>query len=367
MRVEDIFGILPTTVVGSFPLNPFVDVSRDYPPYFDGYPDDEPPISNPYLPSMQRALKLQFECGIDLPAYGQLQSMISMFLGPLEDPEIGLRRTGELEWELVGELGELGRCFWDEYIWWMLRYRELFRGVKIPLTGPITLAFAVRIGDGRLLDYEDLLVEFSRKVVARYARCYDRFGAGIISLDEPSLSFALQAGLRREMVIEALEVVLREIRKSVSQIHVCGKLDRDVVDLLLETSAEILDHEFATNPENIEIYQRSDLERADKMLGFGCVISNVDARLLSEISQGKRSWRDAVEDERKIENLARKACEKFGYERILLKPDCGFGGMRMYFSDFFGEEEAMGICREKLLRLTRVAGRLRRELGISTN
>jgi methionine synthase II (cobalamin-independent) len=175
---------LDTTVVGSFPVLPFYPVKQDYPPYTDEIPENEVYMDDPFLPGIFEALQLQDKVGIDYPSYGQPQDMCSMFLGYLIGHGLeytkGFQVTGDIE--IPESIPAI------EYLQVAKKYFT-FKGVRMPLTGPITLAASVKVGDKPGIEYPEI-VEQLTAFVSVIAGAYDTGGAAIISVDEPSLVYA---------------------------------------------------------------------------------------------------------------------------------------------------------------------------------
>ncbi|MFQ6050683.1 MAG: hypothetical protein ACE5K4_03215 [Candidatus Hydrothermarchaeota archaeon] len=358
--IDMLHSELKTTVVGSFPLKPFHDVDYEYAPYFNRekiFSEKEPVVTHPYIPSMAKALEIQVRAGIDYPCYGQLQDMNLMFLGPLARKKCGIKIINNKAY-VVEDLKPPKTSIAQDVLLWANRYRRYFEGVKIPLTGPITLASVSSVGDKSVLNYPELIRDLS-EIVAKIARDYDKNGAGIITLDEPSLPYATYIGIDSDLIIDCLNKVIKEIKKAIPAIHVCGKLDSTTTEILLETDALLVDHEFASIPENLDAYSKSDLDKYDKIIGLGCVVSNIDPEKLIEISKGQ-NWNSVVETKEEISDFIKKAANKFGIERLVLDPDCGFGGLKHYIKGELTENVLLKICYQKMKNMVDVARDLRK-------
>jgi methionine synthase II (cobalamin-independent) len=116
-----------------------------------------------------------------------------------------------------------------------------------------------------------------------------------------------------------------------SAIHVCGTVTPLVKEVLLKSKADIIDHEFAGSPANLRAYNRDDFERSGKFLAYGCV----------------STVKPQVESVEEISSSIRTALNTFG-RRIIVKPDCGFGGM-------FGVPGAYESAMKKLENMVRAA------------
>ncbi len=335
---------MDTTVPGSFPVFPFYPVKWDYPPYTDEVPDGEPYVDNPFVPAVFEALTLQKRVGIDYPTYGQPQDMCSMFLGYL----LGHGLEYDNGFQVVGDIEVPDVTPALEYLQVARKYFS-FKGVKMPVTGPITLAATVKVGKKAALEYPEIVAKLAA-FVSHMTQHYDEGGASIICVDEPSLTYALYLGLEPAFLTEVINTSLQRTHHAVPSIHVCGQLNTGVTDIVLSTKAVILDHEFASIPGNLPMYSRDSLESYKKMVGYGCVVSNMEPGLLVEI-QKDGNWQRVVEPVDVIKKRILEAVNQFGRDNIILDPDCGFGGLRRYVKGNLTKEVALDICCEKLKRM----------------
>ncbi|MBU7036810.1 MAG: hypothetical protein HXS52_02680 [Theionarchaea archaeon] len=340
---------LDTTVVGSFPVLPFYPVKQDFPPYTDVVPDGEVMVDNPFIPGVFRALRIQCSSGVDYPSYGQPQDMCSMFLGHLVGH--GLTPSGK-GFEVVGDIDIPHGFPGIEYLQIAKKFFPI-KGVKMPVTGPLTLAAAVKVGETPAIGYPEVVEKLST-FAAHIARGYDQAGASIISVDEPSLVYALYVGLEPEFCIEMINKSMESIRNAVPSIHVCGEMNTSLTDIVLSTRAYVLDHEFAALPKNLDMYSREDLESRGKVLGYGCVETNVEPNLLLDV-QKDGTWQRVVEPVSAIRKRITDAVERWGAENIVVDPDCGFGGLRGYIRGRLTEDVALTICEEKLNNMVKAA------------
>jgi methionine synthase II (cobalamin-independent) len=131
-------------------------------------------------------------------------------------------------------------------------------------------------------------------------------------------------------VVEMLNTLIKEI-SGISAVHVCGTVTLLVRKVLLESEADVIDHEFAGTPANLHAYTRDDLERSGKFLGYGCV----------------SSVKPQVETVEEISKSLSNALKIFG-PRIIAKPDCGFAGL-------LGIPDAYGFVLKKLENMVRAA------------
>jgi methionine synthase II (cobalamin-independent) len=135
--------------------------------------------------------------------------------------------------------------------------------------------------------------------------------------------------------VTVLNTMIGEISRF-SAIHVCGRVTPMLKSVLLATNVDIVDHEFAQSPKNHEAYTRKELEAASKLLAYGC-ISSVNQR---------------VETVEEITEALKNAEKLFG-PRIIVKPDCGFGGLS-------GIPDAYPITLTKLRNMVMAAQDMRK-------
>lgn len=330
-----------TTVVGSFPVLPFYPVKQHFPPYALDVPDGELVVDDPFLPGIFEALQMQIKAHIDYPSYGQPQDMCDMFLGWLINHGLEYKKG----FKVVSDIEIPHTIPGVEYLQVAQKYFQC-KGIRMPLTGPITLAAAVKVGEKSAIEYPEI-VEKLAEFVSQTAYYYNKAGASIICIDEPSLVYALYVGLDSDFLIEMIDTALTPITDAVPSIHVCGQLSSSITDILLSTRANVLDHEFASIPDNYTMYTKESLESHEKLLGFGCVETNVEPAHLIEI-QKDGNWHRVVEPVDVIKKRISKAIEICGKENLILDPDCGFGGLRGYISGNLTPDIAMDICYHKL-------------------
>ena len=304
--------------------------------------------------NVNQAIMDKVTVGLDYPTYPQLvgtttnpMNMGLQFLRPLSTNNPSLHIRGE-EISLLGEdIVEPDHAIGierAEYFLSFLHQNNLgtrLKGVRACITGPFTLASY--IGTKNLMTCgasKPNIVETLGKILGKSCRRLSDLGFNIISIDEPFLSVILGANrllysYDQNFVLKVLNALIKEI-SSVSSIHVCGRITPLVKSSLLASDVDIIDHEFSQSPKNHEVYTKQDLEQAEKMLAYGCV-SSVDLRI------------ETVEE---ITAILKKAQKLFG-QRTIVKPDCGFGGLR-------GIPEAYEITFKKLRNMTQAAQELRK-------
>ncbi len=325
-----------STVVGSFP--------------YENTPEN-----------MEKAFWDQINAGVDYPCYPQLVDMISQFLDPAIEKGCGLRKEG-LEYALDGdfiipedpvatEYGKFVVDFFKKYP----EAKEKVKGWKACLTGPFTLAGKIivseeAVGGKKPIIFQEPRAIMSQEIIgklaefmAKIATEYNKMGATIISMDEPTLG--LIVGRRKalyhenQFIIDTLNTAVAPI-ENYSSVHVCGRISPLLRDMLLESNVNILDHEFQkTNNEGI--FTKEMFEGKKKLLAYGAIQSSADF-----IRDGKIE--DYVESTQVISDRLLKAAEQYGKNNLILKPDCGFGGLMAQF----GQEMASEIVRQKLKNLS---------------
>lgn len=251
------------------------------------------------------------------------------FLHPLAEAELGITLDGG-NYKLVGELKAPTEPIATEALEILLelskkrRFKKGIKGVKACVTGPFTLSSRIVLenpnlglfGETALSDPQ--VVESVAEIVAKIAEDYRRMGADYITVDEPILSVVVG---RKFLLSDHTDAGIVEIiDKAISRldclkgIHVCGILSRRLVDMLLESRVDVLDHEFKDSDRNFTTYRRKDLERHDKKLGLAVSSSRVlDVESVDEMI-----------------SMLKRGIEVFGEDNILMvKPDCGFRGLDM--------------------------------------
>ncbi|TXT63485.1 MAG: putative methylcobalamin:homocysteine methyltransferase [Promethearchaeota archaeon] len=330
---------LSTTVVGSFPLQ------------------------NTQI-NMERAIEDQINIGIDFPCYPQLVSMISQFLTPLSQliPELE-QKDGKFiltdDFKIPDEPIAL------EYGEFVLNYLQnhpnsydMISGTKACLTGPFTLASEItlqgNISEGlkTMLFKEpkaimvDWIVEKFSKIMKNIGKAYNDMGFNIISMDEPILGLIVGRKVMfhsRDFVIETLNRAISEI-KDVSSIHVCGQLNPNLRDILLDTEVNILDHEFQSNTSNYDIFKKTHFKEVDKYLGFGALETKIKPKRDGTLS-------DYVESISTIQKTIQKGIDIVGRENLIVKPDCGFQPLRDSFEENFAYEIVIRKLNNMILAL----------------
>jgi 5-methyltetrahydropteroyltriglutamate--homocysteine methyltransferase len=304
--VEKLKGKLYTTVVGSFPYR----VNKKLILEDDWSKTKEVPEAS------LKALELQLDCGIEYPSDGQFFDMTSMYVEPLkksgflsEDGSIGMedppKNHPSLELEKMLEKNAR---------------RGDALGIRVPITGPFTLAYRVKADGKNLVEAGDL--DGMRRLgeaVKNYSQGFDNsFKGSILSVDEPVLPF-VRTTFGDNFIKDLLNDIFGGIKNNFSCMHICGEIS-SVKDLALSLDVEILDHEFQ-GTENNGVYSKAELERNEKLLSYGVLNTN-PRQVISE--EGVVN----VESVDEIKASLESACKTYGAGNLVLSPDCGFGGWK---------------------------------------
>jgi 5-methyltetrahydropteroyltriglutamate--homocysteine methyltransferase len=307
--------------------------------------------------NVNRAIVDKVNVGLDYPCYPQLpgspskpMNMALQYLKPLSKTNPNVQITGQeahlLSDDIKEPAGPVG-VERAEYFLTFLRDHALAntKGVKACVTGPFTLA--------SYLDLKSLMtcgaskpdiVRTLAEILSKSCKRLSDLGFDLVCVDEPFLSVML--GRKGEVlfkydehfVIEMLDRLLTQL-SCLSAVHVCGRITPLVKTVLLESVADIVDHEFTAIQENLNAYSKKDLERADRFLALGCVSST----------------NPNVESVEEIVARIGKASKLYG-ERLLVKPDCGFGGL-------LGSPDAYGIVQRKLANMVTAAKMIHQSLS----
>lgn len=320
---------LSTTVVGSFPLRNTKE-------------------------NVEKAFKFEVDIGITYPCYPQLDDMNLQFLRPLSNdlPDMNIENghvflTEDIEIPNRAHGLEFGKIVKN----WIDSSEIKDLTPKACLTGPFTLTSVIllkgKVAEGlssplfkepRALVHAGLVEKFAQWV-KKIAQAYSDLGFKLISIDEPVLGLII--GRKKplhhdeEFITKMLNIAFSGVA-GIPSTHVCGVVPPKLIELLLQSDCKILDHEFTGSPTNFQRFSKDQLEQYDKYLALGSVETKVS----------KKSDRveDHVETIQSIKDYISKAIDQFGKDRLLIKPDCGFGPLK----ETFGEDLGYKIAQKKL-------------------
>jgi 5-methyltetrahydropteroyltriglutamate--homocysteine methyltransferase len=268
-----IHKVLPTTVVGSYPVVKSTSLRS---------------LMDPLKSAVETAVADQLSAGIDIISDGQVRGdMITAFASKLP----GVRGQ-----QVVGKVLPPERPITVPDTKYALSKHPWVKGI---LTGPSTLAHALQIATPTYRDRADLTLDLAQ-ALAYEARALQDAGVTLVQIDEPIFS---TGAADLAVGAQALQILTSLLQKPVV-LHVCGGLV-GVIDEILKMRVAGFDFEFAGNDVNLQVLSGKDL--GDRFLGFGCVDSNDPA----------------VEKVTVIKKRIQAGIEAFGPERLLIDPDCG--------------------------------------------
>ncbi|HME51891.1 MAG TPA: hypothetical protein VKM55_06720 [Candidatus Lokiarchaeia archaeon] len=316
--------------------------------------------------NFEKAFLDQVAVGITIPCYPQLVDMNHQILEPLSKLIPGLTLIGK-EYHLTGEFAPPEDLVATEYGQKVLDIltkrpdvKKKIAGTKACLTGPFTLCSNIIMDDDDVKEkYKPMLfletrahqvpeiVEAMASYIARLTNAYKDMGFSIISIDDPFLSQMVGRVKvlfhEKDFIVNVLNEAAKNLEKEGS-LHVCGVLSPKLRDLLLETTIHHLDHEFKTAPRNIELFDRQMLEDHDKILAFGSLQTN-------PVPMPGKKPDESVEKVEDIVTHLNIAKDRYGADNLLIKPDCGFGGMKA-FDQAYSKGIGQDIVKKKLKAMT---------------
>jgi len=264
---------LPTTVVGSYPA-----IKKD----------GLKALLNPLAGAQETAVSDQINAGIDIISDGQVGGdMISIIAGFL---------PGVKGQEIIGKISPSQRPITVHGVKYALSRHPKVKGI---ITGPSTIAHGLKIRTPVYRNRGEVILDLAEALAAE-ARALEAAGVTILQIDEPILS---TGAADLHIAHQAVDIITSVVRTPTCM-HVCGDLG-SVIEDLLAFPVDMLDFEFANNPQNLELFTGEDLK--GKKLGFGVVDSaSTD-----------------VESVEVIQSRIEKGIEFFGAEKLLIDPDCG--------------------------------------------
>ena len=337
---SDLHGKLKTTVVDSFPL----DKTQA---------------------NIKKIIDDQISLGIDFPIVPQLEDMSLMFLEPLAEQNCGIEIKNGIT-HVIGDLIPPLEPFVLPELIWTKKYIEnagfqaKIDGIKVYVTGPFTLAYFIKIADMPALLMPDI-VEKLAYLIKKIVSDIDKEGAAIITIYEHILNFAIaQFAIEEDFALKCLDIVLKGVSNAIGALHVCEDVFSVAKFLLQLDNVVYLDHDFVSSPENLMAYSKQDLEKYDKMIGYGCLASILNPILLEDIRKGAAPWQSAVETEKKVRSRILKASNRYGIEKLIIDPDCAFGNLKFAIPS----EIAYNITLAKLKNMMAAVKNLRKEFRL---
>ncbi|QYZ79164.1 methionine synthase [Methanofollis formosanus] len=291
--------VLPTTVVGSYPVVRAGGLRS---------------LLDPLRGAVETAVADQVRAGVDIISDGQVRGdMITAFVS---------RLPGIKGQSVVGRVQPPANPLTVADTKYALSQHSRVKGI---ITGPSTLAHGLRIETPNYRGREELVLDLAQ-ALATEARALEAAGVTMVQIDEPILSTGAADLAVGRQAVDLIASVLR----IPSCLHVCGNLG-EVVDEVLKIQVSVFDFEFSENQENLEVLSGKDLR--GRPIGYGCIASADPG----------------VESVETVEKRLQKGIDLFGAENMLVDPDCG---LRML------ERE---VAFQKLSTMTKAADRLRPE------
>ncbi|MCX6695006.1 MAG: methionine synthase [Candidatus Altiarchaeota archaeon] len=271
--------MIETTVIGSFPVELDGEVFAGR--YFNGR------VGDASLDLVRQAVGRQVKAGIDIVSDGQTRGhFVKIFARNFRGIAIEDRPVvyGKVEYARLSSVS----------------YQKFVRKIlpkKVKLKGVITGAYTIAMNsENRFYKRaEDLVFDLARGL-NREARALDKV-VDFIQVDEPFLSVEYP-----EYAREVVKTVFRGVKKP-RMLHVCGDV-AGIFDRLVDFPVEILEHEFAANP---DLWETVREHKFKQKIGVGVV----------------RSDSNRVETVHEIRKSMLKAIEILGGDKVLFNPDCG--------------------------------------------
>ena len=284
--------------------------------------------------NVKRALKDMARVGLSAPPYPQFRSFIEIYLEPLLELGVLTRRGGLFYLPEAPEARRVTgfRVQEAELAVNYVKEEKLgFRWLRAPVTGVFTLASRVYVKEpgktpqglsATALSNKELVKGFFVEFVKRAVEYVSSIGYSIVFLDEPSLT--LIVGKKRvlfnyseEDIVEALDHVAKATSGEVG-VHVCGPLHPRILEIVAQVpSVKYISVELHDTPQNMDVVDKSLLEKYDKYLSPGVVSAK----------------KPTVEDVDQVLKLLRAVYEKTAGRVDLVSGDCGFGGLRGSLGD----------------------------------
>ncbi|MEM4464598.1 MAG: methionine synthase [Ignisphaera sp.] len=314
--------------------------------------------------NIRRVLFDLFDIGIDVPTFPQLRSFIDIYLKPLENLGIVENRKGvyfsSYEKLQMTQNFNFSIEIPDAYIAMSIVKDSglVFKGFRAPITGAFTLASRVYLSEdtsrglyatGMANVY--IVENFFKRYVSKIIDFIKDIGYSIVFFDEPSLILLVGKrilfGWTEDTIIEILSNLAKKASGSEVGIHICGPLNKRLFDLIVQIDGiKYYSFEFYSNPKNMDILDKTLLEKYDKIISPGIVSAS----------------KPTVESIEESLNILKRLYEKIGSRIDLVSGDCGFGGLRGLLGD---EEKEYRVALEKLSVVIEALKHLKRELGIS--
>lgn len=291
--------VLPTTVVGSYPVVKAGGLRA---------------LLDPLHGAVETAVADQVRAGIDIISDGQVRGdMITAFVSRLP----GIRGHS-----VIGRIGPSDKPLTVADTKYALSKHPKVKGI---ITGPSTLAYSLKVETPAYRGRDEVVLDLAQALAAE-AQALEAAGVTMVQIDEPIFSTGAADLAVGRQAVDLITSVLRVP----SCLHVCGNLET-AIDDVLKVQVSVLDFEFSENIENLDLLSEKDLK--GRPVGYGCVASADPG----------------VESIETIEKRLSRGIDVFGAENMLVDPDCG---LRMLERD---------VAYGKLSTMVKAAAALRAE------
>lgn len=280
-----------------------------------------PPTSK----SIREIFRDMVEVGVGVPPYPQVRSFIEIFLDPLLDLRVlsfkgknyflNIRDPRDVKLDVKAPFEAVESVREAE--------RLKVESLRGPVTGPLTLASRVYVGEAKfensLLSKKEFVFELLKEYVSLNVEKLISLGYTHIFIDEPILSNIVGSkrilfGYSEDEIIQLYNDLTGKFKSVTFGVHICGRIPRRLVGILARVdNLKVFNHEFKGTPENFETIDSRVLEEYDKTLAPG-IVSSKECR---------------VESLESTVNLLEKLISKYGFERLdLISGDCGFSSLK---------------------------------------
>uniref|UniRef100_A0A7J3QDR1 Methionine synthase n=1 Tax=Ignisphaera aggregans TaxID=334771 RepID=A0A7J3QDR1_9CREN len=295
--------------------------------------------------NIKRVLLDMIDIGLDVPPYPQLRSFIDIYLKPLEIFGLAVNKKGiyfsSQEKLLYSEIQAIDIPDAKTAMEIVRENNLKFKGFRAPITGVFTLSSRVYLADdiskglqSTAIANIEIVDGFFKKYIYRVIDFVKDIGYNIIFFDEPSLTLIVGRkilfGWSEEKIIDILSSLAKRAYNSEVGIHICGSLNKKLFEIVIQVDGiKYYSFEFYSNPRNINVIDKSLLEKYDKIISPGIVSAS----------------KPIVESSNEASNILRKVYEAVNGRIDLVSGDCGFGGLKGVLGN---EEDEYRIALGKL-------------------
>jgi len=250
------------TTIGSYPAFPRAeDIEYYYTISRHGLGGE---VVDPYLWSMEEALKDFTSAGVDVPSTGQSRGdLYSLFLDP--------KFVKGISWEgadayVNGKIERTGSIRLAD----VLHARGVLPShydLKEPITDAYTLARFAKINTGSYADTRELAREINRKIIIPEIEDLQSSKAvSWIQLDSPTIA----AESSTPDYIQGLYEEVASVAKAPIVVHVCGDAVRIFSSLLTKLKVDTISLDFYHYP---KLFEEAGKKSYDQKIGLGCTDS----------------------------------------------------------------------------------------------